>query len=64
MKIRTTKDVNPYWKRDGYVSPEDYFVRNNKGLLRLILMRGDTDHPKYRIAQEAEELGLLTTTNE
>ena len=59
MKIRATKDVLPYWKRDGCVSPEDYAVKNRKHILLMVLREDITDHPDYKIAKSALELGLF-----
>ena len=59
MKIRATKNVNPYYKRDGCVSPEDYAVKNKRFILEWVLRESLSTHPMYDIAKSARELGLI-----
>lgn len=59
MKVRATKNVNPYWKRDGACSPEDYAVKKRAPILRWVLRENITDHPDFERAKAARELGLI-----
>lgn len=59
MKVKATKNISPFWKRDGFASELHYKVAKKGGTLRRILLDNQTTHPAYITARAAEHVGLI-----
>ena len=59
MKVKATKNISPFWKRDGFASELHYKAAKRGGLLRGILLDNQTTHPAYITARVAEHAGMI-----